>query len=274
METSDNLFDVRNKVAVLTGGSGILGSHMARGLIKAGAKAVLLGTNEKTLERRAKELGGDGDVVVGLTCDVLSIEQLRKTNDAILKQFGRIDILINAAGGNIPEATIGLNENVFDLEFDDFKKVTDLNFYGTVLPTLTFGRSMAEQKKGSIINMSSMATQRAITRVVGYSAAKAAIDNFTRWMAVEMAKKFGSGIRVNAIAPGFFLTEQNRDLLTNKDGTLTERGKTILNITPFNRFGQPEELIGAVLWLASDASAFVTGTIIPIDGGFSAFSGL
>jgi NAD(P)-dependent dehydrogenase (short-subunit alcohol dehydrogenase family) len=268
------MFDVTDKVAVLTGGSGVLGSHMARGLLAAGAKAVLLGTNEKTLERKTKELSSIANNVVGLKCDVLSEEQLKKTNDAILRQFGRIDILINAAGGNMPEATIGIDQSVFDLQFVDFKKVTDLNFYGTVLPTLVFGKSMANQKSGSIINISSMATQRAITRVVGYSAAKAAIDNFTRWMAVEMAQKFGNGIRVNAIAPGFFLTDQNKSLLTNKDGALTERGKTILAMTPFNRFGEPDELIGTVLWLASNASTFVTGTIIPVDGGFSAFSGL
>jgi NAD(P)-dependent dehydrogenase (short-subunit alcohol dehydrogenase family) len=274
MSISKNLFDVKNKVAVLTGGSGILGSHMARGLVEAGAKAVLLGVNEKSLERAVKELRRIADSVVIYKCDVLDEDQLRRTNDAILQRFGRIDILINAAGGNIPEATIGIDQSVFDLKFGDFKKVTDLNLYGTVLPTLTLGKTMANQKSGSIINISSMATRRAITRVVGYSAAKAAIDNFTRWMAVEMAQKFGDGIRVNAIAPGFFLTDQNRDLLTKSDGTLTERGKTILNITPFNRFGDPDELIGTVLWLASDASKFVTGTIIPIDGGFSAFSGL
>lgn len=269
-----NLFDVKDKVAVLTGGSGVLGSHMAKGLLSAGAKAVLLGTNEKTLERKTKELSGIADNVVGLRCDVLNEEQLKKTNETILKLFGRIDILINAAGGNRPEGTIGTDQSVFDLKFEDLRMVTDLNFYGTVLPTLIFGKTMAKQKKGSIINMSSMATKRAITRVVGYSAAKSAIDNFTRWMAVEMAQKFGNGIRVNAIAPGFFLTDQNRTLLTNKDGTLTDRGKTVLSITPFNRFGDPDDLVGAVLWLASDASSFVTGTIIPIDGGFSAFSGL
>ena len=274
MEPSTNFFDVKNKVAVLAGGSGILGSHMAKGLVAAGARAVLLGTNEKNVESKAREISTDPTRVLGLKCDVLSKDQLEKTNDVIVKQFGRIDILINAAGGNIPEATIGIDQNVFDLHFEDLKKVTDLNFYGTVLPTLIFGKTMATQKKGSVINMSSMATQRAITRVVGYSAAKAAIDNFTRWMAVEMAKKFGSGIRVNAMAPGFFITAQNRSLLTNKDGSLTDRGKTILAITPFGRFGEPDDLIGTVLWLASDASAFVTGTIIPIDGGFSAFSGL
>jgi NAD(P)-dependent dehydrogenase (short-subunit alcohol dehydrogenase family) len=188
--------------------------------------------------------------------------------------LGKIDILVNAAGGNVAGATIGIDQTVFDLKFDQFKRVTDLNLNGTVLPTLIFGKTMTEQKSGSIINISSMAVSRAITRVVGYSAAKAAIDNFTKWMAVELGAKFGGGIRVNAIAPGFLLTEQNRNLLTNEDGSLTERGKTIMRLTPFKRFGEPDELIGTVLFLASDAAKFVTGAIIPIDGGFSSFSGV
>ncbi|MBI1933100.1 MAG: SDR family oxidoreductase, partial [Ignavibacteriales bacterium] len=168
----------------------------------------------------------------------------------------------------------GIDQTIFDLKIDELQKVTNLNFYGTVLPTLIFGKTMSDQKSGSIINISSMATFRSITRVVGYSAAKASVDNFTRWMAVELAQKFGNGIRVNAIAPGFLLTDQNRNLLTEKDGSLTQRGKDIIHMTPFKRFGEPEELVGSVLWLASDASKFVTGTVIPIDGGFSIFSGV
>ena len=199
---------------------------------------------------------------------------MKKVHAKIIDQFGRIDILINAAGGNMSGATIGENQNFFDLNMEDFKKVTDLNFNGTVLPTLVFGKTMADQGAGSIINISSMASYRAISRVVGYSAAKAAVDNFTRWMAVELAQKFNSSIRVNAIAPGFLITEQNRSLLTNQDGSLTERGKKIIDITPFKRFGEPDELIGVVLWLAGDASGFVTGTVIPVDGGFSASSGV
>jgi len=274
MHTAHNLFDITDKVIVLTGGSGVLGSHMARGLALAGAQPILLARNKTRLNQTVSKLRTITNKVSSYKCDVLNERQLTRTNEEILERFGRIDVLINAAGGNRPEGTIRIDQSIFDLELSDFKNVTDLNFYGTVLPTLVFGKSMAHQKKGSIINLSSMATQRAITRVVGYSAAKAAIDNFTRWMAVEMAHKFGNGIRVNAIAPGFFLTEQNRYLLTNKDGSLTKRGKTIMNITPFGRFGDPDELIGPVLWLASDASSFVTGTIIPIDGGFSAYSGL
>lgn len=268
------LFNLTNKVAVITGGSGILGNEMAKGLLNAGATVVLLARNEENLNQKVEALRRIDGAVLGLKCDVLDEENIRNANHQILAKFKRIDILINAAGGNMTGATIGVDQNIFDLEMEQFRKVTDLNLYGTVLPTLIFGKSMAGQKSGSIINISSMASYRAITRVVGYSAAKAAVDNFTRWLAVEMAQKFGSGIRVNAIAPGFLLTEQNRALLTNADGTLTERGKTIINLTPFKRFGDPDELIGTILWLASDASKFVTGAIIPIDGGFSAFSGV
>ncbi|MGH7600026.1 MAG: SDR family oxidoreductase [bacterium] len=274
MEYLKTLFNLENKVAVITGGSGILGGEMAKGLLNAGAKVVLLARREDNLNRKVEALSRTDHEVIGLKCDVLDEENIRAVNRQILAKFARIDILINAAGGNIPGATIGLDQNIFDLAMEQFRKVTDLNLNGTVLPTLIFGKSMTERKCGSIINISSMASYRAITRVVGYSAAKAAVDNFTRWMAVEMAQKFGDGIRVNGIAPGFFLTEQNRTLLLNADGSATERGKSIINITPFKRFGNPDELIGAVLWLASDASKFVTGTIIPVDGGFSAFCGV
>ncbi len=274
MKYLQSLFNLENKVAVITGGSGILGGAMAKGLLSAGAKVVLLARHEENLRHKVEALCKTAKEVIGLKCDVLDEENIREANNQILDRFKRIDILINAAGGNMSGATIGVDQNIFDLEMEQFRKVTDLNLNGTVLPTLIFGKSMAGPKSGSIINISSMASYRAITRVVGYSAAKAAVDNFTRWLAVEMAQKFGSGIRVNAIAPGFLLTEQNRALLTNADGSLTERGKTIINLTPFKRFGDPDELVGTVLWLASDASKFVTGTIIPIDGGFSAFSGV
>ena len=274
MEYLKTLFNIEDKVAVLTGGGGILAGEMAKGFLQAKAKVVLLDINEDNLNKKVELLTQISNDVIGLNCNVLDKESLENARKQILAKFGRIDVLINAAGGNMAGATIGENQTVFDLEFEQFKKVTDLNLNGTVLPTLIFGKSMAQQKSGSIINISSMAVSRAITRVVGYSAAKAAIDNFTRWMAVEFASKFGGGIRVNAIAPGFLITEQNRTLLTNKDGSLTERGKTVINITPFKRFGEPEELVGTVLFLASDAAKFVTGTIIPIDGGFSSFSGV
>jgi NAD(P)-dependent dehydrogenase (short-subunit alcohol dehydrogenase family) len=268
------LFNLDNKVVVITGGSGILGFEMAKGLLEAGAKVVLLGTNKEKIKNRIDSLEFKDDKLIGLKCNVLDEENIRDVNDAILNKFNRIDILINAAGGNVPGATVGLDQSIFDVDISQFKKVVDLNLNGTVLSTLIFAKSMSVQKSGSIINISSMAAQRAITRVMGYSAAKAAIENFTKWLALELAQKFGDGIRVNAIAPGFIITEQNRTLLTNQDGTFTERGKTVINITPFKRFGLPEELIGTVLWLAGDASKFVTGAVIPVDGGFSIFSGV
>lgn len=269
-----SVFNLENKVAVITGGSGVLGSAMAEGLLNAGAKVVLLARNKEKLQEKVEVLSKKENEIISFKCDVLDRENIEKVHEEILKKFNRIDIIINAAGGNMPGATIGADQNIFDLKFDDFKKVTELNLNGTVLPSLIFGKSMSKQKSGSIINISSMASYRVITRVVGYSAAKAAVDNFTKWLAVEMSLKFGNGIRVNAIAPGFFLTEQNRTLLINEDGSLTERGKAIINMTPFKRFGEPNELIGVVLWLATDASKFVTGTVIPVDGGFSAFSGV
>jgi NAD(P)-dependent dehydrogenase (short-subunit alcohol dehydrogenase family) len=274
MDYLKTLFNLDNHVAVLTGGAGVLAGEMAKGLLRSGAKVVLLDINIDLLKSRVESLRSDGTEVIGLRCDVLNKKNLEEVDAEIRDRFGRIDILINAAGGNMQNATIGVEQSIFDLQIEYFKEVTDLNLLGTVLPTLIFGKLMAEQKKGSIINISSMATQRAITRVVGYSAAKAAVENFTRWMAVELAQKFGNGIRVNAIAPGFLLTEQNRTLLTNVDQSLTPRGKIIITLTPFRRFGEPAELLGAVIFLASDASQFITGTILPVDGGFNAFSGV
>ncbi|MFZ1291282.1 MAG: SDR family oxidoreductase [Melioribacteraceae bacterium] len=270
----NQLFNLENKVALLTGGGGILAGEMAKGFLSTGVKVVLLDINETNLSKRVDTLNEFGNEVSGIKCNVLEEKSLEDVNQQVLEKYGRIDILINAAGGNIPGATIGLDQTIFDLKIEELQKVTNLNFYGTVLPTLIFGKTMSNQKNGSIINISSMATFRSITRVVGYSAAKASVDNFTKWMAVELAQKFGNGIRVNAIAPGFLLTDQNRTLLNNEDGSLTQRGKDIIHMTPFKRFGDPDELIGSILWLASDASKFVTGTIIPIDGGFSIFSGV
>ncbi|HVO72848.1 MAG TPA: SDR family oxidoreductase [Ignavibacteriaceae bacterium] len=274
MDYLKKLLNLDNKVAVLTGGGGILAGEMASGLLNAGVKVVLLDINETNLKNRINSLSESGNTITGHKCNILDEKNITEVKKEILGEFKKIDILINAAGGNMPGATVGVDQTIFDIKMDDFKKVTDLNLNGTVLPTLIFGKTMAEQKTGSIINISSMAAQRVLTRVVGYSAAKAAIDIFTKWMAVELSQKFGSGIRVNAIAPGFLLTDQNRTLLTNPDGSLTQRGHTIINMTPFKRFGQPEELIGTVLWLAGDASKFVTGIVVPIDGGFSAFSGV
>jgi len=268
------MFDLDDKVALITGGSGVLGSAMADGLSKAGAKVAVLGRTKSKVDRKAKEINYEGGEALALTADVLDPSQLEKAKKKLLKKWGRLDILINCAGGNMKGATIQPEQDVFDLSMEDFSKVNDLNLKGTVLPTLIFSKIMADQKKGCVINISSMAADRTITRVVGYSAAKAAVDNFTKWMAVEIINKHGEGIRVNAIAPGFYIAEQNKRLLTNEDGSYTERGNTIVNNTPMKRFGKPEELISTVLWLCSDASSFVTGVIVPVDGGFSAYSGV
>jgi NAD(P)-dependent dehydrogenase (short-subunit alcohol dehydrogenase family) len=274
MDFLKSIYNIENRVAVITGGTGILGGEMAKGLLAAGAKVVILGTNQKSLKSKLDLLGNNNENLLGLICNVLNEDNIHSTNEKILNHFGRIDILINAAGGHVAGAVIGENQSIFDLKISEFKKVTDLNLNGTVLPTLVFGKTIADKKSGSIINISSMTSFRTISRAVGYSAAKAAVDNFTKWMAVELAQKFGNKIRVNVVAPGFLLTSQNRALLTNEDGSLTERGKAVISMTPFKRFGEPEELIGTILWLASDASKFVTGALIPIDGGFSIYSGV
>lgn len=268
------MFDLTGKVAIVTGGAGALGSAMAMGVAKAGARVGILSRTASKVAAKVADIQAAGGEALALVADVLDEAQLTAANTTILKKWGRIDILINAAGGNMKGATITPDQTIFDLSMPDFDKVTALNIKGTVLPTTIFAKIMATQQRGCIINISSMAAQQAITRVVGYSASKAAIDNFTKWMAVEMAHKFGQGIRVNAIAPGFFIGEQNRHLLLQEDGTLTQRGHTIINQTPVKRFGEAEELISTVLWLCSDASSFVTGIVVPVDGGFSAFSGV
>jgi NAD(P)-dependent dehydrogenase (short-subunit alcohol dehydrogenase family) len=274
MEYLKTLFNIENKIALLTGGAGILAGEMAKSLLAAGAQVILLDINQENLKRRVADLQSTYPKVFGIVGNVLDEDELKEIRKTILAKYDRIDILINTAGGNLDQATLEVDQNFFDLKIEQFKKVTDLNLNGTVLPTLIFGKIMADQQSGSIINISSMASFKAISRVVGYSAAKAAIDNFTRWLAVELAEKFGNSIRVNAIAPGFILTEQNRILLTNPDGSVTPRGKQIISLTPFRRFGNPDDLVGTVLWLASDASKFVTGTVIPVDGGFSISSGV
>jgi len=274
MEYLKTLFNLEDKIALLTGGAGILAGEMAKGLLAAGAQVILLDINEENLKRRIADLQETHPRVFGFVGNVLDEADLKDIRKTILAKYDRIDILINTAGGNLNQATLEVDQNFFDLKIEQFKKVTDLNLNGTVLPTLIFGKIMADQKSGSIINISSMASMKAISRVVGYSAAKAAIDNFTRWLAVELAEKFGKSIRVNAIAPGFILTEQNRTLLTNPDGSVTPRGKQIISMTPFKRFGNPGDLVGTVIWLASDASKFVTGAVIPVDGGFSISSGV
>ncbi len=269
----DTHFSLSNKTAVITGASGVLGSVMARALAAAGARVALLARREESLRSVAREIGPPGRALA-VVADVLNRESLDKAAHHIRQQFGPIDLLINAAGGNQKGATVLPQHSIFDLDAKVFQSVVDLNLTGTLLPTQVFAKDMAEKRSGCIVNVSSMAAYRPLTRVVGYAAAKAAISNFTQWLAVEMATKYGEGIRVNAIAPGFFLTEQNRELLTLPDGSLTDRGKQIIAHTPFARFGQPEELVGTLLWLCSDASRFVTGTIIPVDGGFHAYAGV
>lgn len=268
------MFDLKNKVAVVTGGNGVLGGAIAKGFAQNGVKVGILGRSKETVNKQVETINAEGGEAFSLVCDVLDEAKLKEIRDFILREYGRIDILVNAAGGNVKGATISPEQTFFDLNLDDFDKVNQLNFKGTVLPTLIFGKVMAEVKQGSIINISSMAAQQALTRVMGYSAAKAAVDNFTKWLAVEMAHKYGDGIRVNAIAPGFFVGEQNRDLLLKEDGSPTDRGQTIVYQTPMKRFGKPEELQGVANWLAGDQSSFVTGIVVPVDGGFGAFSGV
>lgn len=265
---------MKEKVAVITGGSGTLGSAFAKGLTEAGASVFILDRNETKAAERVNEFKEMGLTIHAVKCDVLDEETVEQAVQEVLDKAGKVDILINGAGGNMPGATIMPDQSIFDISTEQFKKVSELNLLGTVIPSKAFAKPMIAQGKGCIINISSMAAQIPLTRVVGYSASKAAVDNFTRWMAVEMATKYGEGIRVNAIAPGFFIAKQNRSLLLNEDGTLTDRGKTIINQTPMKRFGKPEELISTILWLCDDRSAFVNGIVVPVDGGFSAFSGV
>lgn len=274
MSYIEDLFDIKGKVVILTGGGGVLAGAIAEGLAMAGAKVVLLGRSIENIEARAQSIQSKGGVALAIQGDVLDLKSLESANDQIVKLLGTPDVLINLAGGNMPGATIAVDQTIFDLQTGDLEKVMNLNFNGTVYPSLVFGKEMAKNKKGNIINISSMAAYRAITRVVGYSAAKAAVSNFTRWLANEMATKYGDGIRINAIAPGFFVADQNRKLLLNDDGSYTERGKSVIAQTPMKRFGNPDELVGAVIFLSSQASSFVTGTVIPVDGGFEVFSGV
>ncbi len=269
-----NLFDIKNKVAVITGGTGILGSSIAEHLAFQGAKIVIIGRQQETINTTIDSLKSKGYEALGIMANILDKTSLMETREKIISQYKKIDILLNAAGGNMPGATINVDQTIFDLSMDAFQTVTDLNLNGTVIPSLVFGEQMAQQKEGVIINFSSMTVERAVTRVVGYSASKAAMENFTRWMAVEMATKFSNNIRVNAIAPGFFIGNQNRKLLTNEDGSYTDRGNSIINNTPMKRFGEADELNGAIQFLCSEASRFVTGIVLPIDGGFSSFSGV
>ncbi len=267
-------FSIAGKVAVITGAGGVLGSSIARSFITEGAKVVALDIRQENLDAKVAELKELGGEAIGLVCNVLDVESMEKVAADIVAQWGRIDILINVAGGNMPGATLTPEQTIFDMPIESWQKVLDLNLNGTVYPTLAIGKVMAKQGTGSIINISSMTAYSAITRVPGYSAAKTAIVSFTQWMAMEMAMKFGEGVRVNALAPGFFIGDQNRAVLINPDGSLTDRSKKVLAKTPMGRFGDITELNGAVQFLCSEAASFITGVVLPIDGGFSSYSGV
>ncbi len=268
-------FDLSGKVVVATGGGGVLVGAMARALGKMGAKIAILDIVEEAAQKVAGDILAAGGEAIGIKADVLDRASVEEARDRVLERFGTVDALINGAGGNKPQATTSPEKPFFNLPPDAVRWVFDLNFLGTFIPSQVFGKVMAEKGEGVILNISSMNAFRPLTRIPAYSAAKAAVSNFTQWLAVHMAQEYSPRIRVNAIAPGFFLTHQNRFLLIDeKSGELTPRGKTIIAHTPMGRFGDPEDLIGAVIWLLSDASAFVTGVIVPIDGGFNAFSGV
>jgi len=271
----DMPFDLQDRVAVVTGGSGVLGGAMAHGLLNAGARVCILGRDLTKAQKAAQALSPDAARVLGLAGDVTQRETLEHAASQLLARWGRIDILVNAAGGNRPDAVTNSTQTFFDLPAEALRAAVDLNLLGTILPAQVFGRQMAQAGQGSMINISSMAAIRPLTRVVAYAAAKAAVDNFTRWLAVYMAQEYAPAIRVNAIAPGFFLGEQNRALLVDAaTGDLTARGRTIIEHTPMRRFGEPADLVGTLLWLASPASVFITGIVVPVDGGFSAFAGV
>lgn len=268
----NELFSVKDKVVVITGGTGILGREIGRYLATQGAKVVIMGRKAEVGEEIVSNIKANGDEAIFLKTDVMDRDILEQNLKDILATYGRVDALLNAAGGNMAGATISPDGTFFDLKPEEFQRVLNLNLTGTVIPTQVFLKPMVEQKKGCIVNFSSMAAFRPMTRVCGYAAAKAGISNFTQFMATEVATKFGEGIRVNAIAPGFFLTEQNRALLTNPDGSYTQRGNDVIRQTPFKRFGNPEELDGTIQYLISDASKFVTGTVAVVDGGFNVFA--
>ncbi len=267
-------FLLTDKVIIVTGGTGILGEAFIQGITNAGGIPCVLGRNEKVANERVASITRKGGKSISLIADVTSKEQLITAKKKVIDTFGKIDGLVNAAGGNVAGAVIQSDADIFDLNFDALREVMDLNLFGTLLPTQIFGEALKDNESGSIVNISSMAPQKVITKVLGYSMAKAAIDTYTRWFSVELGKRYGDKIRMNAIAPGFFLTEQNRLLLTDGNGNLTERGNLVIKNTPFNRFGNPDELVGALIWLLSDASKFVSGTVVNVDGGFSIFSGV
>ena len=269
-----SLFSVEGKSTVITGGGGVLGGSVANHFAQQGAKVIILDRSQDAIDKKIQELKDLGGQARGYVCDVLKPEVIKEVRSQIVKEVGGIDILINAAGGNVPGATQAENQSVFELKIDDMDTAMDLNMKGTIYPSLILGEELAKSDFGTIINISSMTTYSAISRVMSYSVAKSGVNAFTKWMACEMADKYEGKIRVNALAPGFFIGEQNRKLLLNEDGSLTDRSKKVINKTPMRRFGQIDELNGAVQFLCSDAARFITGIVLPIDGGFSSFSGV
>jgi NAD(P)-dependent dehydrogenase (short-subunit alcohol dehydrogenase family) len=270
----ENIFSLKDKVIVVTGGTGIIGNSFINGILAAGGAVGILGRNEKIANERVQKSIEQGGKAIALIADVTDELQLLSAKNKMLAEFGKIDGLVNAAGGNIPDAVVQPEQDIFKLNVTALDEVMRLNLWGTILPTQVFGEAIKNTKSGSIVNISSVVSQLAVTKVLGYSLAKASIDSYTQWFAVELAKRYGDTIRMNSIAPGFFLTEQNKTLLTNPDGSFTERGNLVIKNTPFNRFGNPDELIGALIWLLSDASKFVTGSKITVDGGFTIYSGV
>jgi NAD(P)-dependent dehydrogenase (short-subunit alcohol dehydrogenase family) len=267
-------FSLEGKVIIVTGGTGILGDSFVNAIVEAGGAVGILGRKETVAEERARAINAKGGRAIALVADALDEKQLIAAREKALKEFGKIDGLVNGAGGNMPEGVLQNDEDIFKMNIDGMKKVMEINLWGTLIPTQVFGEAIAKTGKGSIVNISSMNSKRAITKVLGYNMGKAAVDCYTQWFAVELAKRYGDKIRMNALAPGFFLTEQNRYLLTKKEGGYTERGELVIRQTPFKRFGDPDELKGALVWLLSDASQFVTGSMICVDGGFSIFGGV
>ncbi|SJZ46289.1 SDR family oxidoreductase [Sediminibacterium ginsengisoli] len=270
----ENNYSLEGKVIVVTGGTGILGHAFVQAIAEAGGIPCILGRNETVAKERAAAINEAGGKALALVADVMNEEQLTAAKQQVLDTYGRVDGLVNAAGGNMPAGVLQPTDNIFRMNMEGMKQVLDINLWGTLIPTQVFGEAIAATGKGSIVNISSMNSKRAITKVLGYNMGKAAVDCYTQWFAVELANRYGDSIRMNALAPGFFLTEQNRNLLTKPEGGYTERGELVIRQTPFKRFGHPDELKGALVWLLSDASKFVTGAMICVDGGFSIFGGV
>lgn len=268
-----DLFSLKGKVVVVTGGTGILGGSFVLAIAEAGAKVVIIGRNKERLENKKNEVEAMGGQALAIQADVMDEAQLTAARDRILEAYGKIDGLVNAAGGNVPEALLLPEQDIFDLNIAGTKKALELNLWGSIVPTHILGATMRETG-GSIVNISSVSSKKVLTRVLGYSMGKAAIDTYTQWLGVEAATRHAGKIRVNSVTPGFFLTEQNRRMLTNEDGTLTQRGEKIIKATPYGRFGQPEELNGALIYLLSDASKFVTGITVTVDGGYTVYGGV